>query len=94
MYALIEGGTTWADLQGYLQKHHPNLRAGITWSPPGTGVVASCLCYGMFDLGMLGGTGEEFINGLEVVLGSGELVKKLFLAGLYDKTYKTKETFI
>jgi len=75
MYALIEGGTTWADLQGYLQKHHPNLRAGVTWSPPGTGVVASCLCYGMFDLGMLGGTGAEFINGLEAVLGSGELVK-------------------
>jgi glycolate oxidase len=75
MYALVEGGITWADLRGYLQKHHPDLRAGITWSPPGTGVVASCLCYGMFDLGMLGGTGAEFINGMEAVLGSGELVK-------------------
>jgi hypothetical protein len=75
MYALVEGGTTWADLQGFLQKNHPDLRAGVTWSPPGTGVVASCLCYGMFDLGMLGGTGAEFINGLEAVLGSGELVK-------------------
>ncbi len=75
MYALVEGGTTWADLQGFLQKHHPDLRPGVTWSPPGTGVVASCLCYGMFDLGMLGGTGAEFINGLEVVLGSGDLVK-------------------
>jgi len=75
MYALVEGGTTWADLQGFIEKHHPDLRAGVTWSPPGTGVVASCLCYGMFDLGMLGGTGAEFINGLEVVLGSGDLVK-------------------
>jgi FAD/FMN-containing dehydrogenase len=75
MYALIEGGTTWADLQGYLDKHHPNLMAGITFSPPGTGVVASCLCYGMFNLGMLGGTGAEFINGLEAVLGSGELIR-------------------
>ena len=75
MYVLLEGGATWADLIGYLGKHHPNLMAGITFSPPGTGVVASCLCYGMFDLGMLGGTGAEFINGLEVVLGSGELVK-------------------
>jgi glycolate oxidase len=75
MYALIEGGTTWADLQRYLGIYHPNLMAGITFSPPGTGVVPSCLCYGMFDLGMLGGTGAEFINGLEAVLGSGELVK-------------------
>ena len=75
MYAVIEGGTTWADLQGYLEKNHPDLRAGITWSPPGTGIVPACLCYGMFDLGMIGGTGAEFINGLEVVLGSGDLVK-------------------
>jgi len=75
MYAVIEGGVTWADLKGYLEKNHPNLRAGITWSPPGTGVVPACLCYGMFDLGMLGGTGAEFINGMEVVLGSGDLIK-------------------
>ena len=75
MYAVVEGGITWADLQGYLEMNHPDLRAGITWSPPGTGVIPSCLCYGMFDLGMIGGSGAEFINGLEVVLGSGELVK-------------------
>lgn len=75
MYAVVEGGITWADLKGYLDKHHPDFKAGITWSPPGTGVVPSCLCYGMFDLGMLGGTGAEFINGLEVVLGSGDLVR-------------------
>lgn len=75
MYAVIEGGVTWADLKGYLEKNHPNLRAGITWSPPGTGVVPACLCYGMFDLGMLGGNGAEFINGMEVVLGSGDLIK-------------------
>jgi FAD/FMN-containing dehydrogenase len=75
MYTVIEAGTTWADLKGYLDKHHPNFRAGVTFSPPGTGVIPSCLCYGMFDLGMIGGTGAEFINGMEVVLGSGELIK-------------------
>ena len=75
MYAVMEGGTTWADLKGYLDKHHPNFRAGVTFSPPGTGVVPSCLCYGMFDLGMIGGTGAEFLNGLEVVLGTGELIR-------------------
>ena len=75
MYVVIEGGVTWADLKGYLDKHHPNLKAGITWSPPGTGVVPSCLCYGMFDLGMQGGTGAEFVNGIEAVLGSGDLVR-------------------
>lgn len=75
MYVVIEGGVTWADLKGYLDKHHPDLKAGITWSPSGTGVVPACLCYGMFDLGMLGGSGAEFINGLEVIIGSGELIR-------------------
>jgi glycolate oxidase len=75
MYAIVEGGITWADLRGYLNKHHPDYQAGITWSPPGTGVIPSHLCYGMFNLGMLGGTGAEFINGIEVVLGSGEMAR-------------------
>jgi len=75
MYVIVEGGITWADLKGYLDLNHPNFRAGITFSPPGTGVVPSCLCYGMFDLGMLGGTGAEFTNGLEVVLPTGELIR-------------------
>jgi glycolate oxidase len=75
MYIVVEGGITWADLIGYLNIHHPDLMAGVTYSPPGTGVIPSCLCYGMFNLGMLGGTGAEFINGLEVILGSGELVR-------------------
>jgi len=75
MYAVVEGGISWAELRGYLNKNHPNLRPGVTWSPPGTGVIPSCLCYGMFDLGMIGGTGAEFINGLEVVLGSGDLIR-------------------
>lgn len=75
MYIVVEGGITWAALKGYLDKHHPDLRAGITFSPPGTGVVPSCLHYGMYDLSMLGGSGAEFINGLEVVLGSGELIR-------------------
>ncbi|MFW9943326.1 MAG: FAD-binding oxidoreductase [Candidatus Thorarchaeota archaeon] len=75
MYAVVEGGITWADFVGYLNEHHPNFKTGVTFSPPGTGVVPSCLAYGMWDLGMIGGTGAEFTNGLEVVLGSGELIK-------------------
>ena len=75
MYAVVEGGITWGDLKGYLEKHHPNLRAGITWSPAGTGVIPPYICYGMLDLGFIGGTGAEFINGLEVVLPTGEIVR-------------------
>ncbi|MHA1606345.1 MAG: FAD-binding oxidoreductase [Candidatus Freyarchaeota archaeon] len=75
MYAVVEGGITWGDLEGYLERHHPDLRAGITWSPPGTGVVPSYLCYGMLNLSMLGGTGSEFLNGVEVVLPTGRIIR-------------------
>lgn len=75
MYAVVEGGITWGDLKGYLLKNHPDLRAGITWSPPGTGVISAYICYGMLDLGMIGGTGAEFINGLEVVLPNAKVVR-------------------
>jgi glycolate oxidase len=75
MYIVVEGGITWADLKGYLDKHHPDFRAGVTFSPPGSGVVPSCLAYGMWDLGMIGGTGAEFTNGLEVVLPTGEMIR-------------------
>ena len=75
MYVLVEGGITWADLKGYLEKNHPDFRIGLTLSPPATGVVPSCLEYGMFDTSFLFGTGAEHINGLEVVLPTGELIR-------------------
>ena len=75
MYALIEGGTTWSDLKGYLDKNYPDLVVGITWSPPGTGVVPCALESGFVDLSLLGGCLSEWINGLEVVLPTGEIVK-------------------
>ncbi len=75
MYALVEGGITWGDLQGYLQKNHPSLRAGITYSPPSTGVIPAYLEHGMLDLSMVAGSGSHFINGLEVVLPSGQIIR-------------------
>lgn len=86
MYAVVEGGITWADLALYLNKKHPTLRPPITWSPPATGVVPSLLENGMHDLGMVGGCGSDFINGLEVVLPTGEIVVTGSLA-LSDSWY-------
>jgi len=75
MYALIEGGTTWSDLKGYLSKRYPELVVGTTWSPPATGVVPCCLESGFVDLSLIGGNLSEWINGLEVVLPTGDIVK-------------------
>jgi glycolate oxidase len=75
MYALVEGGITWGDLQGYLQRNHPSLRAGITYSPPSTGVIPAYLEHGMLDISNVAGSGSHFLNGLEVVLPTGKIVK-------------------
>lgn len=74
LYLVVEGGITWGDLKGYLEKNHPEYTTGITWSPAGTGVIPSLLSYGMLNMGMLG-TGAEFINGVEAVLPTGEIVR-------------------
>ncbi|MEM3565109.1 MAG: FAD-binding protein [Candidatus Jordarchaeaceae archaeon] len=75
MYAVIQGGVTWSDIKGYLESHHPDLRVGVTWPPPGTGVVPCCLESGFVDLSLLGGCGSDWVNGLEAVLPNGEVVR-------------------
>ncbi|RLG50001.1 MAG: hypothetical protein DRN96_08715 [Thermoproteota archaeon] len=75
MYAVVEGGTTWGDLKGHLERHHPDLRPGVPWAPAGAGVVPCYLCYGFTDLSFMAGTGADFLNGLEVVLPTGEVVR-------------------
>ncbi|MDI9619348.1 MAG: FAD-binding oxidoreductase [Candidatus Nezhaarchaeota archaeon] len=75
LYALVEGGVTWAGLVGYLEEHHPDLMVGVPWAPSGTGVVPYLITTGFGDLGMISGTGGDSINGLEVVLPTGEIVK-------------------
>lgn len=73
MYALVQGGITWGDLEGYLQRNYPGLRAGFPYGPSAAGVVPCYLEYGFVNLAMVCGSGAEFINGLEVVLPSGEV---------------------
>ena len=73
MYALVQGGITWGDLEAYLQKNHPNFRLGFPYATAAAGVVPCYLEYGFVNLSMIGGSGAEFINGLEVVLPNGEI---------------------
>ena len=73
MYALVQGGITWGDLEAHLQKNHPNLRLAFPYATAAAGVVPCYLEYGFVNLSMLGGSGAEFVNGLEVVLPNGEI---------------------
>lgn len=75
MYALIEPGVTFSQIKECLDKSYPDLRFGYPLSPPNTSVVANCILDGLANLSLKHGCTSEWINGLEVVLPNGELVK-------------------
>lgn len=75
MYAILEPGVTWGQLNRYLEKNHPNLKYGYTYAPPYASVAANVLLSGLTNLsGLYGGTGD-WLNGLEVVLNNGDVVR-------------------
>jgi glycolate oxidase len=74
-YALVEAGITYAEIVGYMNKHHPALRIPVTYAPPTSGWIAACIMYGMTDLSMAYGDGSYFLNAMEAVLPTGEVIR-------------------
>lgn len=74
MYAVVEPGVTFGDLRRYLDRHHPGLIAAYPLSPPEASVLCNCLLDGLTNLSFQHGTAGDLINGLEVVLPTGELL--------------------
>jgi len=75
MYAVVEPGVTFGHLKAYLDKHHPTLRYAYPLAPPFTSVMANALLQGLNSLSTLYGAMADFINGLEVVLPTGEVTR-------------------
>jgi len=75
MYALIEPGVTFGHMRKYLDDNHPDLRYAYLLAPPHTSVMANALLQGLGDLSNKHGAMGDFINGLEAVLPTGELVR-------------------
>ncbi|TFG31387.1 FAD-binding oxidoreductase [Candidatus Thorarchaeota archaeon] len=75
MYMLVEPGVTFGHVKRYLDDNHPNLRYTYPLAPPYTSVMANALLQGLCDLSTTHGAMSEFINGLEAVLATGELVR-------------------
>ncbi|MHA1148380.1 MAG: FAD-binding oxidoreductase [Promethearchaeota archaeon] len=75
MYALIEPGVTWGQLKKYLDENHPTLRYGYTYAPPYASVLSNALLSGMSNLSTSYGCMADWLNGIEVVLNTGELVR-------------------
>jgi FAD/FMN-containing dehydrogenase len=74
-FALIEAGVTQAALRAYLEKNHPHLQHSTPESPPTTTVVGNIMIHGHGHLTPRYGVNSQMVNGLEVVLPTGELCK-------------------
>ena len=74
MYAILEPGVTFGQLDAYLKKH-TNLKYGLAYAPPYASVVANSLLSGLTNLSCCYGGMSDWLNGLEAVLYNGEVVR-------------------
>ncbi len=74
-YALIEAGVTQAALKSYLEKNHPRLQHSTPEAPPTVTVVGNALIQGHGHISPRYGVNSDMINGMEVVLPTGEVCK-------------------
>jgi len=74
-YVLIEAGVTQAALSAYLKKNHPHLQHSTPESPPTATIVGNILIHGHGHLTPRYGVNSQMVNGMEVVLPTGEVCK-------------------
>ena len=74
-YVVVEAGTSQGMLQAYLQKHYPHLKHSMPDSPPAATIAGNILIHGSGHLSQATGFHSEMLNGLEVVLPTGEICK-------------------
>jgi len=72
-YAVIEAGVTQAALRAYLEKNHPHLQHSTPESPPTATIVGNILIHGHGHLTPRYGVNSQMVNGMEVVLPTGEV---------------------
>ncbi len=74
-YAVLEAGVTTGSLVSYLKEHYPDLQAPIPDAPTSATVAGNVLIHGSGSLSQKYGHHAGMINGLEVVLPTGEIAK-------------------
>ena len=75
MYVILEPGVTFGHLARYLDKNCPQLTYSYPAAPPHTSVMCNALLMGMGGMMLTVGANFDNINGMEVVLPTGEVVK-------------------
>ena len=74
-YALVEPGVTSGQIISYLNEKYPDLRAPFPDAPPSITLAGNALIHGSGYLSQKYGDHGAMINGLEVVLANGEILK-------------------
>jgi len=74
-YALVEAGVSQGALKAYLEKHYPHLQHSTPEAPPTVTVVGNALIQGHGHLSPRYGVNSDMVNGIEVVLPTGEVCK-------------------
>jgi len=74
-YAVIEAGVTQAALRAYLEKNHPHLQHSTPEAPPTATIAGNILIHGHGHLTPRYGVNSQMVNGMEVVLATGEVCK-------------------
>ncbi len=74
-YAVVEAGAAQGMLQAYLKKHHPGLKHSMPDAPPIATVAGNVTIFGSGHLSHAAGFHSDMLNGLEVVLPDGQIVK-------------------
>lgn len=74
-YALIEAGVSTGQLLSYLNENYPNLQPPVPDAPPSATIAGNVLIHGSGYLSQKYGDHGAMINGLEVVLPSGEVCR-------------------
>ncbi|MFO7964423.1 MAG: FAD-binding oxidoreductase [Desulfobacterales bacterium] len=72
-YAVVEAGASHGKLTAYLHKHHPNLMHSEPGAPPAATIGGNLAIHGQGDLAHPYGFNTDMINGMEVVLPTGEI---------------------
>ncbi|MBN1656481.1 MAG: FAD-binding oxidoreductase [Deltaproteobacteria bacterium] len=73
-YAVVQAGASEGMLQAYLKRNHPALKHSVPDAPPIATIAGNVLIHGSGHLSQTGGFHSEMLNGLEVVLPTGEIV--------------------
>ncbi len=74
-YAVVDAGVSHGKLSAYLKKNHPSLMHSMPDAPPAATVGGNLAIHGQGDLAHPHGFNSDMINGLEVILPTGEICK-------------------